>query len=223
MTISSGSERFSEQLIAFMLSNVRKDTYGEVSPTWSSTTAYGPTAQQGSGLDAAVADEQFLESSSVGVEGHVVEFAEFVASFAEGSLPDQVELPLDGGPFSVVRRRPEGTLIDDHDRIGPESAQLRPIDHLRLLAPPNDHGGDPPLLGIYQQMAYSAHLICAGSAQDLTAGGTLERLAHDNPNRARNSSTEAPRPTRSSWTNSSVIFGTTSASPETESCSGNGM
>ncbi len=110
----------------------------------------GSTAEQGSGRHTAVADDQFLEKARSGVECHVVNLAEFVASIAKGPLPDQLEFPFCGGPFSVVRRQPEGTFIDHHDGIGPEPAQLRPIDQLRFLASSNDHGGNPPLLRIHE-------------------------------------------------------------------------
>ncbi|MGA2931894.1 MAG: hypothetical protein ABSE98_07395 [Acidimicrobiales bacterium] len=110
-------------------------------------------------MDAAGANEQILQNAGVGIEGHVVEFAEFVASFAQRSLADEFELPLGGGPFPVIGRRPEGTFVDDHDRIGPKPAQLRPFDQLSLLASPDDYGADAPLPGIHEQVADRAQLL----------------------------------------------------------------
>ncbi len=51
-------------------------------------------AQQRSGLDVAIADEQVLKLSGVGVEGNVVDLAELVAPFAQGSLADELEVSL---------------------------------------------------------------------------------------------------------------------------------
>ena len=59
-------------------------------------------AQQRSGLDVAIADEQVLKLSGVGVEGNVVDLAELVAPFAQGSLADELEVSLGSGPFPIV-------------------------------------------------------------------------------------------------------------------------
>ena len=119
----------------------------------------GATAQQGSGGDPAGANEQILENASVGVEGHVVEFAELVASFAQGPLADEFWLPRGGGLFPVIGRGPEGAFVDDHDRIGSIPAELGPIDQLCLLASPDDNRGDAPLFGIHEQVPDRAQLL----------------------------------------------------------------
>ncbi len=143
--------------------------------------------------------------------------------FAQGSLADELEVSLGSGPFPIAPRRPEHVFADNHDRVRPKPAELIPIDELCLLASPHDNRGDLSLLGVYEQMLDNAQSLRARSAHDHAARGTPERLAHVSPNRARNSSTAAPSPTRSSCTNSMVMLGTTSATPETETCAGSGM
>ena len=149
--------------------------------------------------------------------------ADLVAALGEGVLAQHLQLAVGGRPFPVVDRRAQGELVGHHDRVGPEAAQLGPVDELGVPPLADDEGRDPALHGVDQEVADRSELLGVGPADQLAPGRLPEGIAHASPSRARKSSTAAPRPTRSSRTNSSVTSGTTRAAPDTASWAGRGM